>query len=272
MPHFSSSLACVLIACSMVAAADSKVTVRAVSVQEIRSKVLVQSENEDEEVGMSSVLQVVIELIGEPAGTATQFGQLAFKAADDKGAVLKQRKPFVGDNDKMTQLDRTMMWLGMTPPKDRIRLELNMDIASRQATKIASIDGSVTLLSGTPMDIFVSDLGKHANKPLENRELADAGLKATIATYNPRGAASGAYIRLQVTGDLSAMASIDVVDPAGKTLTQGSGVSPGYAGRPTTYDVFGDAPLPATARLKITLLTDIKKVAVPIKLKDVPLP
>jgi hypothetical protein len=222
-------------------------------------------------MGMAT-LRVIIELAGQPVAGATQYGGLTFKAVDDKGNALKAQEAFVAREKGFVPLDRSLMWLGRSAPPDRIRLELNLDTSKREATKLASIDGSVKLLTGTPVDVLIADADKWLNKPLENRELADVGLKATIASFNPKGGGLGSYVKVRVSGKMEAMAKLDVVDANGKPLSQGSGVSRGFAGSPSMYEVFGDAPLPAGAKVKITLLKDVKELEVPIQLKDVPLP
>jgi hypothetical protein len=258
----------------MAIAQDAKVKVKVTSVQETRARSLVEDDVKEglrTAMGMTT-LRVTIELEGEAIAGATQYSQLRFTAADDKGNALKAQEAFIPRGKGFIPLDRSLMWLGRPAPADRIRLELNLDSSKREATRLATLEGSVKLLTGKPVDVLIGDLEKLVNKPLENPELAEAGIKATLAQFNTKGAGVGSYVKLKVAGKVEALAKVDVVDASGKSLSQGSGVSRGFAGGPSMYEVFGDAALPAGAKMKITLLTDLKEMEVPIKLKDVPLP
>jgi len=269
-------LSLVALLSSVAPAADAKVTVRAVAVSESRGKALVEEEAKNGVSGPAQIttLRVTLELAGDAIPGATQYGGLTFKATDDKGNVIKPlENPFAPKGKTFAALDRTLMWLGRDDaPTDRIRLDLQMEASRREASKIATLDGSVKLLTGTPVDVLVTEPEKTVNKQLTNHELVAAGLKVTLTTFNAKGGVVGSYVKAKVSGKLEAMGKIDVVDASGKSLSQGSGISHGFAGGPSTYEVFGDAPLPAGAKVKIMILSDVKEIEVPFQLKDIVLP
>ncbi|MEX2213226.1 MAG: hypothetical protein WD768_03805 [Phycisphaeraceae bacterium] len=254
------------------ASAESEVRAKAIAVSESRFKVLDKAAGDDLVPLQDSSVSVSVELQGGPVADAVAIGLLKVKASDDKGNELKQSTfMLLGGDDKFTTIDRHQMWLGLEdPPKDRIRLNLNFVAPPREATKLASIEGSVKLMVGKGQDLIVANPGKQVNKEIVDPLLKQAGIKVTLESFDPKGGSFVSYAKVRVQGKIGALAKFDIVDEAGKSLVNGFSVG-GFEDI-YSHEALGTDPLPAGARLRLTVITDMKEVEVPIKLKDVPLP
>ena len=236
-------------------------------VLEYRTKTI-EGEADDQE---SASLNVHVLLQGKPVLGAARYGQIKFKATDDKGTDLKMRESFL-DEKEWLAIDREGLKIESPLPADAMRVQLSMAAAPRGATKIATLSGSVKVLAGTPVEVVIDDPASRAGKEIEHVELTKAGLKITLTTFNGRGGAGlGVYAKFKVVGKEWAIAKMDAIDADGKVRSDGSAASGGVV-TPLSYEIYGQAALPDGAKLRITVLSDLKEIEVPIELKDVPLP
>lgn len=256
---------------ALVTHANAETTSKAISVTETRFKTLDKAAKDDVVPVMPSSLTVSVELKGEMIVDAVGFGSITFKATDDKGNDLKPITFGLSGDGDMQPIDRHQMWLGLDdPPKDRIRLDLHMAAPPRSATKLAAIEGSIKLQVGKGKEIFIANPANKVKKELEDALLKQAGIKVTLESFDPTGGAFVTYARVKAEGKIGSLAKMEVVDEAGKSLGNGSSIT-GF-GDTASYEVLGTDALPAGARVKLTVITDMKVIEVPIKLMDLELP
>ncbi len=266
-------LSCIAVLSPGIAAADDAVTVTVAGIHETRGRSF-EKRSEDEIVfDEQPSLRVTALLSGQVVADAVRYRDLKIKAVDDKSNVLQQQRTDFGPDLKDSQpLDRSQMWFGVkNPPRDKIKLAITLDTPPRSATKIATLEGSVKLLAGKSTDVLIKDPGRHVGKTLDAAELKSAEVNLKLTEFNPKGGPLVVYAKIKATGKLDAISRIDIVDDKDNPLSTGSSVVTGLVGA-TTYEILGEDPLPETARLKITLITDVKEIEVPIKLRDVELP
>jgi len=252
-------------------AADDKneIDVRVERIEELRSKV---AQGTSEIAGSSSLMLHVL-LKGDLIAGAVRMGELTFKAKDDLGNDLKMRSNWI-DEKEFRSVDRSGRGLEDALASETIRVELMMDAPLRKAAKLATVEGSIKLLVGSPVDVVIDMPGEKVNKEIEDASLKAAGVKVMLMSFNPKGGAGlGVYARFRIIGKEWAITSLAVLDEKGKVLSKGSGGGSGVGIVPSiTYEIYGEDPLPEGAKLRLTVLKDVKAVAVPIALKDVELP
>ena len=270
MIRFLATLFCLTaIALTGVLAADAPdaIKLKVEKVLEYRTKTIEGGEEDQE----SASLNVHVLLQGKPVLGAARYGQIKFKATDDKGTDLKMRESFL-DEKEWIAIDREGLKIERPLPADTMRVQLSMAAAPRGATKIASLSGTAKVLAGTPVEVVIDDPASRVGKELEHLELTKAGLKITLTSFNAKGGAGlGVYVKLKVVGKEWAIARMDAIDGDGKVRSDGSAASGGVV-TPLSYEIYGQAALPDGAKLRITVLSDLKEIEVPIELKDVPLP
>ena len=266
-------LFCMTVLLGVPALAGEAVNVTVSSIREVRGKSFEKRSDDEIDIEEPPVLLVTAILTGQPAADAVRYRDLKIQATDDKGNSLKQQRPEFGLDLKDSQpLDRAQMWFGIkNPPRDKIKLTIPLDTPPRSATKLATIDGSVKLLVGKGKDVVVKDPGRHVGKTLDAAELKAAEVTLKLTEFNAKGGPLVVYAKIKASGKLDAISRIDIVDDKDHPLSTGSSVVTGLVGA-TTYEILGEDPLPESARLKITLITDLKEIEVPIKLRDVELP
>ena len=260
------------LALPVAALAEAEIKAKAIAVTETRFKALDKAAGDDLIPTQESITSVSVELQGDLIADAVAIGPLKVKAADDKGNDAKQIEfGFPGDDKRFTPIDRLQMWLGLDdPPKDRIRLNIDLSAPPRAATKLASIEGTVKLLVGKGQDLIITNPDKQTKKELADPLLKQAGIKVTLESFDPKGGTFVSYAKLRVEGKVGALAKVDIIDENGKSLIDGYSV--GGFEDVYSHEVLGTEPLPANAKLKLTVITDMKEVDMPIKLKDVALP
>ncbi len=254
----------------LIAAENEKgMTVTVERVEEFRSKAI---DGKADDGGLSSLMVHVL-VKGERIAGAVRFGELTFKATDDKGNELKMRAG-VTDGKNLQEVDRSGRSPEESLPSDTIRLELMMDAPPRAATQVAKLEGSVKLVVGTRAQVVVDAPQDKVNKEIEDGALKAAGVKVMLMSFNPRGGAGlGVYARFRVIGKGWAIVEMAALDDQGKVRSIGGGGGSGVGVVPSiTYEIFGEQPLPEGSKLRLTVLTDVKEITVPIEIKDVPLP
>ena len=211
-------------------------------------------------------LKLVIEVQGEDVARASHFGMFELESAvDNTGDKLKLNDDALGFHDfrrEFVAIYRAQMFLGEdNPPKDLIRIELPLESPARAAEKI-SLRGKLQLKKVETVDVVVPT----APGDVKHEQLDKLGLKLKIV--KPEQENGLAY---EVSGKLESLNEAQVVDAQGKPIeTMGSSSS--SDGDTLHRDIYLEKPVPADAKLKLSLVTKAENVPVNFELKDVKLP
>ena len=147
------------------------------------------------------------------------------------------------------------------------QVELEFAQPARAATKIARLRGSLELSDeGTLQTIEFAALKGAGKKALAIPAGAHAGLTVTVA--------SGDAVRsigLELTGDESALESIEVVDASGRKVSSGMS-SWCLNGGPVQKSLGLDHPLDNSMKLVVKVSLGRKFIKVPFDFKDINLP
>jgi len=218
-----------------------------------------------------AALKLVLALDGPEAESATQYGRVKIEeAADNTGASLIPRPDAFHDPAKFTGYANAFFRnskFGAKPESVKPQVELDLALAARAAVRITQLRGSLEL----------SDGGK--TNTVELSELKGAGKKAvplpkgspvtvTIVIADSENVRS---LSLETAGDESALASVEVVDAGGKSIS--TGISKwSLNGGPAHRSLGLAKPLDTSMKLVVKVISDRKFTKVPFDLKDIPLP
>jgi len=212
----------------------------------------------------NSGVDVKLELTGPVIATAIKSGNTKITSAtDDKGTDLTPKK-LSRFNSRMKDINRKFMYFHEKEiPKDKIKIDLKIGLPVRNATMIKEITGSIDLMSGTKVGIKTAwpKLAKGAK--ITSPDIAKAELTFEITSLSAKA------VNVKAVGKMDAIAEVDVVDAAGKSIKSGGGW--GGWNNQRTYNISTKSAPGADASLLIYIYKDKKTVTVPIKLKDIKL-
>jgi len=255
-----------MLSLSLAGFAAAAVDVSPFRLEETRSAQLVE-----DKVGHSpDQLKITLSLKGPEAESAIKFGNLHLdQAVDDIGTNLIPPKDSF-NNGKDFQEYSNAFWRKndveqKNTPADP-QVEINLALPKRSATKIAHLRGSVELAQqGTIKTVEVPDIATPGTKKLALP--AEAGVEMTTTVKADEKNSIG----LEISGDESAIESIEVLDASGKKISNGMS-SWSFMGGPAHKSLDVESPLDGTMKLVIKVGLDRKITKVPFDLKDIALP
>ena len=218
-----------------------------------------------------ATLKLVLALGGPEAEAATQYGRVKLEeAADSTGASLIARSDVFHDPSQFRDYANAFFRnskFGGKPESVKPQVELDLALPARAAAKIARLRGSLELSDGGKTNAVELAALKHAGRkevPLPNG--SPVGLTIVVPSEdNVRS------ISLETTGDDSALASIEVVDIAGKKISTGMSRW-SLNGGPVQRSLSLAKPLDDSMKLVVKVISDRKFAKVGFDLKDIPLP
>ncbi len=247
--------------------ADAAVEVIPQRIQETRVSVF-----KDDKISRTPAgLKLTVALNGPEAEAATQSGRLKLEeAVDNTGASLIPHADTFHDASKFTDFEnaffRNSKYGGNTETaKPQVELELGMP--ARAAVNIAHLRGSLQVSDGGKTNTV--ELGG-LNSPGKKSVPLPSGFPLTITVVVPDDAKDHS-LNLETTGDDTALASIEVVDAAGKKISTGMSKW-SMMGGPTHESLDLTKPLDASMKLEVKIISDRKITTVPFDLKNIPLP
>jgi hypothetical protein len=253
--------------CVFLGIAQAAVEVTPQRIEETRALVF-----KDDKVSRTpAALKLVLALDGPEAESATQYGRIKIEeAADNTGASLVVRADPFHDPSKFTSYANAFFRnsrFGAKSESVKPQVELDLGLAARAAVRIAHLRGSLELCEGGKTNAVELGGLKGAGKkavPLPN----GSPVTVTIVVPDSENVRS---LSLETTGDESAIASIEVVDAGGKSIS--TGISKwSLNGGPVQQSLGLAKPLDASTKLVVKVISDRKFTKVPFDLKDIALP
>jgi hypothetical protein len=254
-------------ACGFRGLAHAAVEVTPQRIEETRALIF-----DDDKVSRTpAVLKLVIALSGPEVESATQSGRVKIEeAVDNTGAGLIPRSDFFHDPSKFTDFANAIFRnskFGGKTESAKPQVELEFALPARAAVKIARLRGSLELSDGGRTNTVELGGLKGAGKkavPLPN------GSPVTVTVTVPDGEDVHS-LSLETAGDESALASIDIVDAGGKSIS--TGISKwSMNGGPVHQSLGLKKSLDASMKLVVKFISDRKLTKVPFDLKDIQLP
>ncbi len=282
-------LAAVLVSGCLGFAALAETSIKPLSIKEIRYKDLSpQKKPEGNSFFFDSSktpgLTLTVELSGDTVARATKYGFVTINSAkDDTGKELKKApkgRSFRDNTTSFVEINRKMMYWRMNEreaPKDRIKVDLRLDLPSRSAKNITLVDGFLKLQTGQPVKVVTDDVRTKVGKTLQDPRLEKCGVQVKIISSK---GGSGMFdfgpddpskaVGVQVSGKLDAIQELRLVDSSGDRLNTGS-MSMG-SDTSKTYFLESEDSLPQNTKLVITVVEGQEEVKIPFKFQDIPLP
>ena len=261
-------LFCVFAAFRGTAIAQPAVQVTPQRIEEARALIF----NDDKVSRTPASLKLVLALDGPEAEAATQYGRVKIdEAADNTGASLILLHPHSFQDPSRFRAYANAFFrnskFGAKPESVKPQVELDLALAARAAVRIARLRGSLELSDGGKTNTVelggLKDAGKKA-VPLPS------GSPVTVTIVVPDGE-NVRSLSLETAGDESALASAEIVDAGGKSISRGISKW-SINGAPAQQSLSLAKPLDASMKLVVKVISDRKFTKVPFDLKDIPLP
>jgi len=233
-------------------------------IEEVRTLILV-----DDKVSRTQPsLKLTVSLSGPEAESAIRYGNLKFEEAiDDKGTSLIRTNDAFHEATKFKDYSNAFFRKSNFRGKSDPQVELDLALPARQATKITRLRGTLDLAEqGTIQTIELATLKGAGKKSLAIPANAGVGIAATVA--------SGDAVRsigIEITGDESAVESLEVVDASGRKVSSGMS-SWAFNGGPVQKTLTLRQPLDDSMKLVAKVALNRKLTKVPFDLKDIKLP
>jgi hypothetical protein len=266
---------CLLTIAALSSDVRAEIAVTPVKLRETRTQNLTPPGQKPPQFFMGSDMTITLKLSGPEMKDATEYRPPQVTAAtDDTGASLIEKNLSGGNMFQTIQ----RMEFGFdekgkkTEPSTDVDVDVQLKLPARTAKKLALVKGTIALRAGgEKKTVTVKNPKLLFGKPIEDPALAAANLKVKVLDpKTARGFGGANTLGLEVTGDLTPLKSIDVLDAAGKKVNFGH--SSFGANNVSTYQVDLQQPLDEKMTLNLNLVIGQKVIDVPFELKDVALP
>jgi hypothetical protein len=243
---------------------QAAVQINPARIEEVRTLILV-----DDKVGRTpSSLQLTLSLSGPEAESAVRYGNLKLEeAVDDKGTSLIPTNDIFHETGKFRDYSNAFFRKSSFHGKSDPQVQLDLALPARLATRIVRLRGTLDLAEqGTLQTIQLAALKGAGKKTLPVPPNAGVGITATVE--------SGEAVRsisIQITGDESAVESLDVLDASGKKISD-SMSSWSMNGGPVQKSLSLRQPLDDSMKLVAKVALNRRVTKVPFDLKDIKLP
>ena len=255
---------------------EAKPVVRVIAVHEVRHKDLRKSSTQSQlgsrNPDAQEILAVTIEITGTAAAKAEKYGFIQItKAEDDQGKALKPREGFglnKNPHDRLVDVDRNSMFFWEEEkPKDKLRVTLHFDVPARTSKALKTLTGKLKLyVINERKEMIVAGILSMQGKTIENELLKTAGLNVKIAQVDEKSR----DVTLETTGNQNSLLELALIDSAGKEIDVATMTT--TLGDKTSRLLHAVRPIPADARLKLTIGLGQETVEVLFDFKDIPLP
>ena len=232
-------------------------------IEEVRTLILV-----DDKVSRTPPsLKLTLSLSGPEAESAVRYGNLKLEeAVDDQGTSLIPTNDTFHDAAKFKDYSNAFFRKSSFHGKSDPQVELALALPARQATRITHLRGTLDLAEqGTLQTIEVALKGA-GKKVLPVPPNAGVGITATVESSE-----AVRSIAVEITGDESAIESLEVVDASGRKITDGMS-SWSINGGPVQKTLSLRQPLDNSMKLVAKIAVNRKVTKVPFDLKDIKLP
>lgn len=256
-----------ILVCALQGIALGAVEVTPQRIEEARALIF----NDDNVSRTPASLKLTLGLEGPEAASAKQYGHVKLEEATDSlGASLIPRHDSFHDPAKFRDYANAFFRNSRFRRESEIvrpQVDIELAVPARAATRIVRLRGSLDL----------SDAGK--TNTVELGGLKRGGKRAIpLPNGSPVGVTivvpSGENIRsisLQCTGDDSALASVEIVDGTGRSISTGIS-SWSLNGGPVEKSLGLAKALDDSMKLVVKVISDRKFTNVTFDLKDIPLP
>ncbi len=233
-------------------------------IEEVRTLILL-----DDKVGRTQPsLKLTLSLSGPEAESAVRYGHLKLEeAVDDKGTSLIPTNDTFHDAAKFKDYSNAFFRKSSFGGKSDPQVELDLALPARQASRIARLRGSLELAEpGTLQTIELAGLKGAGKKALAVPANAGVGITAIVGSSETVHS-----IGIEITGDESAVESLEVVDASGRKISEGMS-SWTINGGPVQKTLTLRQPLDDSMKLVAKLALNRKITPIPFDLKDIKLP
>jgi hypothetical protein len=266
---------CLLTIAALPSDVRAEIAVTPVKLRETRTQNLTPPGQKAHQFFMGSDLSITLKLSGPEMKDATDYRPPAVtEATDDTGASLVEKKQGGGSMFRAIQrMEFNFDDQGKKlPPSSDVDVDVQLKMPARAAKKLSIVKGTIALRAGgEKKTVTVKNPKGMLGKSIEDPALTAANLKVKVLDPKAaRGFGGANSLALEVTGDLTPIKGIEVLDAAGKKVNFGH--SSFGMNNVSTYQIDLQKPLDETMTLNINLVIGQKVIDVPFELKDVALP
>lgn len=257
-------------------------TVQIRSIVEKRELSLAQ--DKDPFAGWNNNIEINFHIDGDAVKGARSYGHLKIKSAtDDAGTDLTQKGQGPSYAMKGMEEIREPMVFGNSrheekPKPTGFEFKLTLPTPSARAAKTFSCSATIDVIAGGEKKIVaVKDIKSHLGKPVQDPALKAVGVHFELVDPANRKSmgvlVSGNgdnTVSAIISGKIDALASVRIVNAAGKKLNNSSTWSDDGGSRSIFY-ICND-PIPSDAVLELEVWPGQKTITIPIEIKNQALP
>jgi hypothetical protein len=234
--------------------------------------------------GWNTGIELTLHVDGPDVKGARKFGMLKVsKAVDDAGTDLNAAsketpKQNILENYEEVREPQSFGMDSNQPKPTGFDMELKLPaLSARSAKSIAQVSATMQVLVGGEKKIVeVKQIKQNYGKTIDDPALKQLGV--TFELIDPSKASQGAMfmgdpkksVSANISGNIDAIASVQIVDAKGKKLSQGAMWSDMGGKRAISYEM--EKNLSDDMVLQLEVWPGQKTVTVPIELKDIKLP
>ena len=241
------------------------VEVSAVRIEDTRTQVF----HDDNVSRGQAELKLTLALAGPEAEAAAQYGNVQIdEAVDDTGASLLPKKDSLSDTAKFKEYDNAFFRKNRFGNREPAapQFEVRLATPKRAATKIARLRGSLSLSGGgTVQAIELPSLKGADKKAVAIPAAANVTVTVSAKAQDTRS------IDYEISGDESAIESMEVLDASGQKVSNGTSTF-SFGNGPAHHSIDLERPLDDSMKLVVKITLDRKITKVDFDLKDIPLP
>ena len=149
-----------------------------------------------------------------------------------------------------------------------LSLELSLDQSLRTATTV-DVKGNLLLQIGDQSAAYFKKVQAMENEELKHPLLKKAGIKIIVGTKSSFGGGSDNEVRMDLSGNLDAIASMKLVDAKGQDASNGSSSSTFNGKTSRSLNIKNGIK---DVMLKVMIISNMKEVKIPFNLEKVELP
>ena len=249
-------------------ATGAKVSVEGVSNTRVAN--LLPPGQVDLKLGITSGLSVLLKFQGEPVKNVSRIGEAAvYEATDDLNESLVEKLPASTQpaSEAKSEMHSVAEGIETDDATTYGQVFVHLRSPARRATKIVRLRGEFPVVAGGERrTVEITDLPSKSGKALDDPTLTRAGVKVWIDVKKTSGVEDDTDLSFRLSGNFSAIRQAKVFDGNAEVP------SGNWYSSPDPQTITVGRTITKQMVLRLFVVVNEKRVAVPFDLSNIPLP